>query len=144
MNDCEKLDGKVVRVKRSIAYVEIVRSSACEGCKACALASKKVMTLPAANDIGAKPQDKVLVSLAPQKPLVATLMLFLLPLVLMIIALVITSTVVQSELMLALYAFSGLTVGLIIAFVFDKFYYSKKYVSHVIKILNTRQGDNYD
>jgi len=144
MNDCEKLDGKVVRVKRSIAYVEIVRSSACEGCNACALASKKVTTIPAANDVGAKPGDEVLVSLAPQKPLIATLMLLLLPLALIVTTIAIASAAGQSELMLALYAFSGLAVGFIVAFVFDKFYYSQKYVSHVIKIMNTRQGDNYD
>ena len=142
MSDCEKLDGKVVRVKRSSACVEIVRSSACEGCKACMLAKKKVTTLYAVNDANANVGDDVLVSLAPQKPLVATLMLFILPLVLMIVALTIAAIAGKSELMLALYALIGLVAGWLIAFVFDKFYYSKKYVSHVIEILNTRQGDN--
>lgn len=141
MNDCEKLGGKVVRLKKSVAYVEIERSQECAGCKACALASKKVTTLPAANDVGAKAGDEVLVALASQKPLIATLMLFLLPLVLMIIALVIASLFNQSEPMLALYSFIGIAVGFLITFVFDKLYYSKRYVSHVIEILNTRQGD---
>ncbi len=142
MSDCEKLSGKVVRLKNSVAYVEIERSQECAGCKACALAAKKSTTLSAKNDAGANTGDEVLVVLAPQKPLIATLMLFILPLVLMVISIVVALRFDQSEIMLALYAFCGIAVGFLIAFVFDKLYYSKKYVSHVIEILNTRQGDN--
>ena len=137
MSECEKLCGKVVRLKNAVAYIEIERSQECAGCKACALAAKKVTVLPATNDVGAKAGDEVLVALAPQKPLIATLMLFLLPLVLMVIAVVISLRFNQSEPMLALYAFVGIAAGFLIAFVFDKLYYSKKYVSHVIEILNT-------
>ena len=109
------------------AFVEIERAAECAGCKACALATKKTTRLYAVNDVGAEEGDNVLVSLAPQKPLVATLMLS---------GIIVAVTLGLSEPMTALFAAIGIAVGFLIAFVFDRLYYSKRHISHITEILN--------
>ena len=135
-SDYERLSGRVVRLKGMTAFVEIERAAECAGCKACALAAKKTTRLYAVNDVGAEEGDNVLVSLAPQKPLVATLMLFLLPLVLMLSGIIVAVTLGLSEPMTALFAAIGIAVGFLIAFAFDRLYYSKRHISHITEILN--------
>ena len=78
----------------------------------------------------------MLVSLVPQKPLVATLMLFLLPLVLMLSGIIVAVALGLSEPMTALFAAIGIAVGFLIAFAFDRLYYSKRHISHITEILN--------
>lgn len=72
MSDCEGVKtGKVVRTKGGNAKVEIERSAACEGCKACVFASKKTVIVTAINEAGAKVGDEVTVLPPPPKPLTA-------------------------------------------------------------------------
>ena len=141
MSDCEKLSGKVLKTKRNIAYVEVERTDVCSGCKACMLARKSVTTIIATNNIGARTDDMVYVMLAQQKPLIATFILFFIPLIFMTIAILIAYVFAENELILALYAIIGLAIGFVIVAILDKILFSKKYVSRVIEIINTQQGD---
>ncbi len=143
MSDCEGVKtGKVVRTKGGNAKVEIERSAACEGCKACVFASKKAVIVTAINEAGAKVGDEVTVLPPPPKPLTAFLTLFVLPILTLVGALAIAVNVFESELLCVLCAFIGLVIGLAAVFVADRAYYSKKYVTRITSIINLPQGEN--
>lgn len=127
--------GKVVRLGKETATVEIVRSAACEGCKACVFASKKRMKIPASNTVGAVVGDSVVLTPPPAKPMLAYLILFGVPLALLIVGLLVPVAFTDKEPYYFIGAAIGLLVGLAIVLALDRLYYSKKYLSKIVKIL---------
>lgn len=143
MSDCEEIKtGKVVRIKGGAAKVEIERTPACEGCKACIFASKKTVIVTAINEAGAKLGDEVTVLPPPPKPFTAFLILFVVPIAALVAALIIAVNIFDSELLCVLFAFIGLAVGLMAVFIADRLYYSKKYVTRITSVINLLQGEN--
>lgn len=140
MQDCATKIGKIVKTKRKTAYVEMIKNSACNGCKACAFGASKKLVLPANNDLGATVGDTAVVALPPEKPVFSFVMLYALPLLTLLIGLFVTSAITDKSLFIALGALVGLVVGFTAIFIPDKLYFSKKYSLRVIDIINT-QGE---
>jgi sigma-E factor negative regulatory protein RseC len=80
--------GIVIRLEDSAAWVKTSRSSACEGCsarKGCHItADGQDMEVRAANDIGARVGDRVLVGIASASVLKISFLLYMFPVLLMI------------------------------------------------------------
>ena len=126
--------GVVVKLKRKIAQVEIKKSSACNGCKACVFGNDKKLILTVDNELKAKKGDEVTLSLPPEKPIAAFLTLYALPLIFVLLGLFVTSRFVSNELIVALGGAVGLAVGFLCIFLPEKLYFSKKYLAKIIKI----------
>ncbi|MDP3014251.1 MAG: SoxR reducing system RseC family protein [Candidatus Subteraquimicrobiales bacterium] len=76
--------GLVVKVKGNMAEVQMKRSPACEACGVCRLLSDEVVITEAINQAGAEADDEVLLELASQSVLKATLIVFGIPLLFLI------------------------------------------------------------
>gem|GEM_PF-1310878 len=72
--------GIVVEIRDDKAVVEIERSSACRGCRACYRSGEGKMRAEALNDIGAEVGDKVGLDIASKSLLIAYSIVFLVPL----------------------------------------------------------------
>ncbi|MCL2797449.1 MAG: SoxR reducing system RseC family protein [Firmicutes bacterium] len=79
--------GVVQKVKKSLAYVEIKRTSKCEGCKACAFGDNMAIVLPSLMECPCAPGDTVVLKMPEQSFAGASLVLFLLPLALFFVGL---------------------------------------------------------
>lgn len=140
----ECVGGVVVRVKGPRAYVRLVRSRECNGCRACMLANmKNELVLPAKNDIGASVGDEVRILGPKQKPLHTWLILFILPLTLMLLGIATGYLLTLSELNIFACAVIGLFVGLVVIFILDRLLFSDKYLARVLEIINN-QGEKHD
>lgn len=73
--------GLVVKVKGNITEVEVKRSPACESCGVCRLLSDDKVMTEAINRIGAEVGDEVLLEMASQSVLKASLIIFGIPLI---------------------------------------------------------------
>ncbi len=143
---CQNKEGVVVKVKRAkIAIVEIKKNDVCNGCKSCMFGAEKKILLPAENDVDAVVGDDVLITIPPEKSIIAFLTLYLLPLVFTLIGLFVASSLSKNDLVVALGAAVGLGLGFIAIFVPDKLYYSKKYVAKITgKIINKEKKGMID
>lgn len=142
MNESDVHVGKVTALKKGKAYVKIMRSAACEGCKACFFAAgKKSIILPALNDAGAAENDTVEIKPPPPRPYTAFLVLFVLPAALLLAGLIASAALSWSEPLIIASAFIGLAAGLLAVFLLDRLYYSKKYISRIIGIVEKTKGE---
>lgn len=76
--------GKVVGIKDDMVTVEVERSAACQGCRACRLSTGGKMLTEARNLVGAGIGDRVRVEIAPKAFLTATFVVFMIPLILLV------------------------------------------------------------
>ena len=109
---------RVVKVIGDYAVIELERKPECDGCKACAFNRRNILRMTARSEIPCAAGDMVSVEM-PQKSIKGSyLVLFLLPLVLMLIAVSVTAEFawyVQIPSILG-----ALLLGLIATFLCDK------------------------
>lgn len=141
-DDCEHRNGRVVRLKGGTAYVEIVKSAECNGCKACVFGAKgDRLVLPARNDLLAAVGDRVEIIPPPPRPVFAFVMLFVLPLAALLVGLFIARAVTASEPWIIAGAAIGLGAGLSAVFAAEKLVFSKKYVTKIISVQRGEQNN---
>ena len=139
---CHESVGTVVKVRKSTAYIERIKSDACGGCKACILGREgNKLVLPANNEVCAKVGDKVSFTLPPPRPILAIVMLFILPLTLMICALIIPLSLGVSEINSILLSIGGAVVGFAIVLLFDKLIFSRKKATVIKILIKNPQGE---
>ena len=74
--------GRIVKVEKGIAQIEMERTSACVRCGMCLQSSEdKSMILYVRDSIGARPGDEVIVSVESKEVLKAAFLIYLFPLV---------------------------------------------------------------
>lgn len=133
---CDTKTGVVVAVKGEIATVEIAKDFACNGCKACAFAGEKKIKLSAINKLGAVPGDEVLVQAPPPRPVAAFLVLLFIPLILFVLSLCVASTAIKNELVVFAISISVTALGLVLIFLLDRIFISKRFYAKVIAYRN--------
>lgn len=142
-NPCEEHMGEVLRVRGGRAYVEIVKTAECNGCKACFFASSgKKIVLPALNAVGAKRGDRVCVVPPLPRPIAAYVMLFVLPMITLLSGLFIAYAFTGRDLVLILSALAGLAAGLIAVLAADRAYFSKKYMTKIVSIIQGEEKND--
>ncbi len=144
-NDCQQQVGKVIKIKKSVAYVERVSAEACNGCNACVIGREgDKLILPANNDIGAKIGDSVIFSPPKPRPFLAILMLFVLPLSVMITGLVLALYVGLSEAYSVIISLCCAAVSFIVVLLLDKLIFSKKNATVIKILIQNKEGENND
>ena len=127
--------GLVEAVNTNTATVVFDRKSACEKCGAC-LARDNKMTIIADNKIGAKPGDIVQVSMEKQAFFFAVLLMYTLPLVCLVAALLLSEYLGASELVQAVAALlSATTVFIVLRMTDKKRQNNTKYAPKIVAIL---------
>ena len=135
--------GIVTKTNKNRVLVKIEKPTACGSCRACAMfVSNKNVFIPVINTVGATVGDEVEITSPQIKPLFATLMLLIFPLVLLICGLLIGSNFSFGELCTALTAIGFMTVGFLTALIVDRTILNVKYLSQTVKIIeNTHIGE---
>lgn len=81
-----KEEGLVLEIKDELAVVQLKRSAACESCRCCRVAEQSdFMTAEALNQAGSKIGDMVIVEIEQKEVLLASVVVYLMPIFLMII-----------------------------------------------------------
>ena len=135
----------------AMAKVRVQRSSSCESCSlksGCGqstlnkLSANHCLELDVENTLGAKPGDEVLIAIPEQGLINASLRIYLLPLVLMLVgALVGDSLFTGQEIWTMLLAFTGLSLGFIWARIFSqKHALHAHFLPKMTRILASRVG----
>lgn len=117
--------GTVISVCGDEAWVQTLRQSACQSCSArhgcgqkalAAMSSGQSRQLRVSNTLNACPGDEVTVAIAPASLLQASLLVYALPLLLMVMGVAVTGQLLPgAELPAMMAALVGLGVGLLIA-----------------------------
>lgn len=113
--------GKIVELnsKTNTAKVQFSRKSACENCKMCLMAKNDMFVYTTVqNTLGASVGDTVTVQMAKQFVMTSVLVVYLIPLLLLMVALVSTRNLAVGIQVGC--AFSALAVGLIISVLVDR------------------------
>jgi sigma-E factor negative regulatory protein RseC len=135
-------EGVVEKVKNNLAFVRIEKSAKCEGCKACAFGGKRQLTLPCVTEVPCAANDRVLLRMPEGSFAGASLLLFLVPLVCLLIGFMIGAAL--GELYMLLIGFGLAIIGAGVSVLVDRARrHNPKYVPVVFeKILsgNTRQS----
>lgn len=129
------LTGRIVKKKKETYRVEMVRRPAsCGGCKMCSLYKDNVTIVPAyskeAYDIG----ESVVIRPSKEKPLLAILVMFILPLVFLGLGIAVALLSGWNEGYMALSAICGLMIGFLIVLVLDRLYFSVRYSYSIVGI----------
>lgn len=108
----------VIKAEKGFALIELVKKPECGNCKLCAFNKKNAIRVPAKCSIECAPGDRVVVEM-PEKPLCgSSLILFAIPLILLLIAVLATANckwyVQISSIVIAL------AIGLITVILCDK------------------------
>ena len=109
----------VQRIKGNHAYIELIRTPKCDGCKACAFHGKDKIVLPAIKDCECAAGDTVIVEMPEKQFVFAPLLLFGLPLVCFLIGLM-AGRFAGGELLMVLLGFAFAALGYLIAVFADK------------------------
>lgn len=120
----------VKKIKRDIVYVELKRSDKCEGCKMCAFNKRDAMTVPAVCKMPVKVGQTVTVEMPTRAAGAATLLVYAIPLLLMVVGAVI-GLVGEWWLQLTLAAV-GLAIGLAAIIPVERIYRRKAGVLPVV------------
>ncbi len=75
----------VKKVGKRYAYIELVRSGKCDGCKICSFNKRDKLTVPAVADINVAKGDTVVAEMPTKSVGIGSLLIYILPLALMII-----------------------------------------------------------
>jgi len=129
--------GKVIKTdkEKNTATVEFDRKSACAKCGMCMMTEdQKKVEITLKNNIGAVEEDYVEVSMGGNFVLTAALIVYVIPLILIGVALFITKR--MSEEIQLISAGGSLFVGFIISFIADRLIRNRKgYTPEIINIL---------
>ena len=90
-------DGKVIRIEDNIAVVALEKGEECEGCKACCAISSddsNVMIAKVQNSLEAKEGDRVKIQITPSQTVLASAIVYMLPLVLFILGFLLGSLLI--------------------------------------------------
>lgn len=136
----------VVRDNGKTAVIELVRTSKCDGCNACAFNKRNSLRMPAVKDVDCKAGDVVAVTMPEAEIRSAPLFLFVIPILLTLAAVLISRTFApwaQAVLIVGFLAF-----GIVILFVVDKlFRRQRKYMPVITQVTVPApkiQGENHD
>lgn len=136
----EILEGRVQKIKGGYSYVSITKSAECEGCKACNFGRDNTMSLPAVDELGCAIGDKVLVQMPEKRIIGASVYMYGIPLLLMLIAAFIGNIFSQTVAIIS--AFAALFVSVAVVWFIDKRYRRKKdFMPLIIKIINDNEGE---
>lgn len=135
---------------QSVARVRVQRTSACETCSlksGCGqsaltkLSSERCLELDVENSLGAKPGDEVMIAIPEQGLINASLRVYLMPLVLMLLAAVVADMVFEGqELWVMLAASAGLISGFMWARIFSqKNALSAHFLPKMSRMLSTKR-----
>lgn len=113
----------VKKIKRGTVYIELTRTEKCDGCKVCAFNGKKSVVSPAVCDINVAPGDSVEVEMPTCTAGIASLSVYALPLLFIVIGAAI-GLLGDWRLQISLGA-AGLVVGLTCAWLIDRRYRKK-------------------
>ncbi len=128
--------GTVTALRGRVAKVEIPRSAACAGCKACVpLDGKDSMTSFVLNECGAAVGDRV--ELAPpesSRELVSSLLLYGLPLVLFV-ALLLLGSLFLSEFGSFALGLGGLALGYLAVWLISRKLKAERYMHRAVRVI---------
>ena len=142
--DClNSYSGEVVKVGKNKAWVKVEKPTACGSCKACAMfVSDKSVLIPTKNTINANIGDFVEITAPKVKPMLATLLLLLLPLSLLVVGILFGYALCLGDAITALMAIGFSIAGFITTLVIDRLVIEKKYSSQTINFIkNTHIGE---
>ena len=133
--------GLVESIHLKTATVVFDCKSACEKCSVCMKHDNK-MTIVADNEIGAKPGDIVQVNMERQVYFSAVLLMYVLPLICLVAALLLSGYLGASELLQAITALSSATTVFIVLRLTDKRrQQNDKYIPKIVAVVT---GTNQD
>ena len=126
--------GTVTAVKGKVLTIEIPRSKACSGCKACIpLDGKDTMSCFVLNECGAKVGDRVELAPGESKELGASLLLFGVPLVCFLVFLLI-GKLLTTELISFLIALGVMGVSYLAVFFISKKIRAERFMKRAVNI----------
>lgn len=141
-----KTRAKVLSVEGSSALVEVVRTSACEGChkseegscSVCSLmnSSKKTTTVQADNGIGASVGDIVWVESSSTRMLLYAACLFLLPLLLFAAGFWIASFLTEALWICVVAGFGGAILAFIGTGIYSNVVAAKRIDVHIVEVIS--------
>ncbi len=112
----------VVKTAGKIAVLQIEKHPECDACKACAFrAGKSTVKVKAKNGIGAQAGDEVVVQAEKDNRLLASFIVYVIPVLLAAAGVAAGAAALKSELWAALLCLAGLTLGFVAVYVLDKF-----------------------
>lgn len=132
----------VKKIKRGTVYVEISRTDKCDGCKVCAFNGKKSVVVPTVCGIAVAVGDSVEVEMPTRSAGIASLSIYALPLLFMVIGAAI-GLLGDWRLQMSLAA-AGLVIGLACAWFTDRLYRKKSGVLPSVLRIVTEDGETND
>ena len=129
----------VVKTAGKIATVQIEKKPECDSCKICAFRNgKSRVKVRALNAVGAKAGDTVLVRAEKDNRLLASFIVYIVPVLLAGAGLLIGFFCFEEELYIALLCLAGLVLGLICVFFCDRaLAKTRGFGMEVVQIINT-------
>lgn len=133
----------VVKTAGKIATVQIEKKPECDSCKMCAFRNgKSRVKVRAFNAVGAKPGDTVLVRAEKDNRLLASFIVYIVPVVLAGAGLLVGFFCFEEELYIALLCLAGLVLGLTCVFFCDRaLSKTRGFGMEVVQIINTGRGE---
>ena len=126
MNDIQSHYGVVTDVKNGIASVAFQRSEMCSHCNICSSTGNNMMEITVKNSLNVKPGDKVTVSFETSKLLKASLICYVIPLVIFVAGLFIGYSI--SEIAAVIISLSTLLISFfVIRFINNKLSKTDRY-----------------
>ena len=136
----EIIECTVQKIKGKYAFISVTKSDKCEGCKVCSFGKDGTMLIPAIDEIGCKPGDRVVVEMPQKRITAASLYLYGIPLLLLLAAALIGNLFSQTAAITA--ALSTLIISVVMIWFIDKRYRKKKeFMPLIIKIINVNEGE---
>lgn len=133
--------GKVIEMKGKLLQLEIPRSAACGGCKACVpMDGKNTMTTFALNECGAKVGDTVEIAPGEGGRALPALILYGIPLVVFVL-LVLLFTRFLSDLYAFLAAFGGLVLCYLIVWLCAKKMNTERFTHRAVRLIASREEE---
>lgn len=123
------------------AVVELVRTPKCDGCNACAFNKRSSIRMPAIKDAECTAGDRVTVVMPEKQIQLAPLFLFVIPIVLALVAVVISRNWPGWAQAVAIVGF--LTVGFLVLYAVDKLYRRQRKFMPVITE-RAQKGEQHD
>lgn len=129
----------VVKTAGKIAFVQIEKKPECDSCKMCAFrGGKSTVKVRAYNTAGAKTGDSVFVQAEKDNRLLASFIVYVVPVLFAAAGLLVGSLCFESELYIALLCLAGLLLGFAIVFLCDRILAKKRgFGMEVVQIINT-------
>ena len=133
----------VVNTAGKIATVQIEKKPECDSCKMCAFKNgKSRVKVRALNTVGAKPGDAVFVQAEKDNRLLASFIVYIVPVLLAGAGLLVGFFCFEEELYIALLCLAGLVLGLTCVFFCDRVLSKTRgFGMEVVEIIDTERGE---